>query len=141
MVAGEDAVAGDHVVDLGRVEPDARRQRPEALGEQLLRMDVVQRAVGTPLAAGRADHVDDPGVGHRLVLAHLVVDTTSFAAWDQVRGGRQPELADERADLLGRLDRLGRRAAVPALRHREHEAGGLDDLAGDVGGVRSTPTT
>ena len=64
VVTGEDAVAGDHVVDLDRVEPDACRQRPEALGEQLLRMDVVQRAVGAPLAAGRADHVDDPRVGH-----------------------------------------------------------------------------
>ncbi len=32
--------------------PIARRQRPEALGEQLLGMDVVQRAVGTPLPRG-----------------------------------------------------------------------------------------
>ena len=69
VVTGEDAVAGDHVVDLGGIEPDPRRQRPETLGEQLLGMDVVQRAVGASLAAGRADHVDDPGVGHR--LAHL----------------------------------------------------------------------
>ena len=64
VVAGEDAVAGDHVVDLDRVEADAGDERLEALGEQLLRVDVVERAIGAALAAWRAHHVDDPRVGH-----------------------------------------------------------------------------
>jgi hypothetical protein len=37
-------------------------ERGEALGEQRLRVDAVQGAVGAALAAGRADGVDDPGV-------------------------------------------------------------------------------
>ena len=41
----EVAVADDHVVDVVRVEAGAVGQRVEALREQLLRVDVVQRAV------------------------------------------------------------------------------------------------
>ena len=79
---GEDAVAGDHVVDLDGVEPRARRQRPQTLREQLLRMDPVQRAVGTTPAARRAHDVEDPcGVRHRhhnlfrsLIVVHCTLD-------------------------------------------------------------------
>ena len=79
---GEDAVAGDHVVDLGGVEPGRDAQRPQALGEQLLRMDAVQRAVGTALASRRAHDVEDPcGVRHRhhnlfrsLIVVHCTLD-------------------------------------------------------------------
>ena len=52
VVPAENPVAGDHVVDLGRVEADPRRHRPEALGEQLLGVDPVERAVGPSLARG-----------------------------------------------------------------------------------------
>jgi hypothetical protein len=62
VVTGQDAVARDDVVDLRRVEAGALGERSEALGEQRLRMDAVQGAVGAALAARRADGVDDPGV-------------------------------------------------------------------------------
>jgi hypothetical protein len=62
VVAGQDAVACDDVVDFRRVEAGALRERGEALGEQRLRVDAVQGAVGTALAAGCANGVDDPGV-------------------------------------------------------------------------------
>ncbi len=67
VVAGKDAVAGDDVVDLGRVESDRGSPAPEALREQLLWMDVVQRAVRAALAARRADDVDDPRVDEELL--------------------------------------------------------------------------
>ena len=42
VVAGCDAVAHHHVVDVGGVEPDAFAQRVEHLGEDLLWMEVRQ---------------------------------------------------------------------------------------------------
>jgi hypothetical protein len=62
VIARQDAIASDDVVDLTRVEAGPPGERGEALGEQRLGVDAVQGAVGAPLAAGRADGVDDPGV-------------------------------------------------------------------------------
>jgi hypothetical protein len=62
VIAGQDAVARDDVVDLGGFEAGPRRQRAQALREQGLRVDAVQAAVGAALAARRADGVENPGV-------------------------------------------------------------------------------
>ncbi|BCZ20239.1 hypothetical protein MTY59_00940 [Mycobacterium senriense] len=62
MVSAEDAVAGDHVVDVGRLEADPLNERGEAPGEQGLRVHSVQAAVGAAATAGRADRVENPGV-------------------------------------------------------------------------------
>ena len=52
VVAHRVAVADDDVVDIVGVDPGAGGQRVEGLGQQLLGMDVMQRAVGLALAAG-----------------------------------------------------------------------------------------
>lgn len=52
VVADSVAVAHHHVVDELRVEADAVGKRAQELAEQLLRMQVVQRAGGPALAAG-----------------------------------------------------------------------------------------
>ncbi len=65
VVPGEDAVAGDDVVDLRGIEAGAVRQRGQALAEQCLRVDVVQGTVGAALSAWRADGVENPGVDGR----------------------------------------------------------------------------
>jgi hypothetical protein len=41
VVAGQNAVAGDHVIDVGRVEADPLGQRGQARREQGLRMNAV----------------------------------------------------------------------------------------------------
>jgi hypothetical protein len=84
VIAGEDAVTGDDVADLGRVEPRAGGQRSEALGEEVLRVDAVQGAVGPTSAARRANGVEDPGVDTELPSLR--------ASWcpsraDRARGG------------------------------------------------------
>ena len=66
VVADAAGVAGDDVLDLRRVDARALHDRVEALGQQLLRVDVVQGAVLLALAAWGAHPVDDPG----LALAH-----------------------------------------------------------------------
>ena len=75
VVAAQNPVAGDDVVDLDRVEAHPRGQRPEALGEKLLWVYLVQPSVGTTTAARGADDIDDPGVAHGQV-----------ASWKNVRG-------------------------------------------------------
>ena len=45
-------------------KPGSLGQRSEALGEQLLGVDLVQRSVGAALAPRRAQDVDEEGVGH-----------------------------------------------------------------------------
>ena len=66
MVAGEDAVAGDHVVDVDGVEAGARRERGQALSEQRLGVYVVQGAVGAALTAWRTDGIQNPCVDDEL---------------------------------------------------------------------------
>jgi hypothetical protein len=68
VVATLDSVSDDHVLDLDRVEPDPASEGPQALGQQLLRMDMVECSVRAAFAPRRTDHVDEPGVGHRSVL-------------------------------------------------------------------------
>jgi hypothetical protein len=55
----------DHdVIDLGRIEPDPGGQFRQALAQQILGMERMQRAVGLALASRRADTVDDPRLDH-----------------------------------------------------------------------------
>ena len=61
VVAAAGAAAHHDVVDVGGVEAVAGLQRVEHLGEDALRVHVVQRAGVLALAAGRAHRVDDPG--------------------------------------------------------------------------------
>ena len=62
MVSAEYAVAGEHVIDAGRLEADPLGKRGETPREQPLRMHAVQSAVGAAAPAGRADRVENPGV-------------------------------------------------------------------------------
>ena len=55
------AVADDHVLGRHRLDAGSVGERVEALRQQLLRMDVVQRTVRLALPPRRADAVDDPG--------------------------------------------------------------------------------
>ena len=64
VIAGVVAVADDHVVHVGGVESDAGLQALQNLGQQLLRMDVVQGTGVLALAARAAHSVDDPSFGH-----------------------------------------------------------------------------
>ncbi|BDX31150.1 hypothetical protein TUM20985_16970 [Mycobacterium antarcticum] len=63
MVSGEDAVPGDDILDVGRVEADPRRETGQAQCEQSLRVHVVQASVEASPAAWRAHGVEEPGVG------------------------------------------------------------------------------
>jgi hypothetical protein len=62
MIPAEDAVAGDHVIDVDRIEVGPLAQRGEAAGEQGLWVNRVQPAVGAASPAGRAYRVENPGV-------------------------------------------------------------------------------
>jgi hypothetical protein len=66
VVALHDPVAGDDVLDLGRIDARPIGERDEHLAEQLLRVDAVQRARRLAPAAGGAQPVDDEYVacGH-----------------------------------------------------------------------------
>lgn len=66
MVTAEDAVAGDDVIDVDRIEVGPLGQRGEAAGEQGLRVNRVQSAVGAASPARRAYRVEDPGVDGEL---------------------------------------------------------------------------
>ena len=71
VVAAAGAAAHHDVVDVGGVEAVAVLQGVEHLGEDPLRVDVVQRAVLLALAPRRADGVDDPGFRfHAAIVAH-----------------------------------------------------------------------
>jgi hypothetical protein len=62
MVPAEDAVAGDHVIDVDRIEVGPLTECGEAAGEQGLWVNGVQSAVGAASPAGRAYRVENPGV-------------------------------------------------------------------------------
>nr|BBX78060.1 hypothetical protein MFLOJ_18470 [Mycobacterium florentinum] len=62
MVTGQDAVAGDHVINVSGVETGAFGQRREAGREERLRMYVVQPAVWAAPPTGRAYRIENPGV-------------------------------------------------------------------------------
>ena len=67
VIAGQDAVARDDVLDAGGVESAAGRQSGQALREQRLWVDRVQSAVRTAFAARSADDVDYPRVDEELL--------------------------------------------------------------------------
>jgi len=64
MIAGIAAVSDDDVVDRAWVDARARRQRLQALREQLLRMEHVERPRLLPLASRGPHTVDDPRLTH-----------------------------------------------------------------------------
>jgi hypothetical protein len=77
VVAGQNAVAGDHVIDVDRLEADALGKRGQARREQGLRMNSVQSAVGAASPPRRAYRVENPGVdvGLRSLCASIPVDS------------------------------------------------------------------
>lgn len=66
MVTAEDAVAGDDVIDVGRIEVAPLGQRGEAAGEQGLGVNRVQATVGAASPARSAYRVENPGVDGEL---------------------------------------------------------------------------
>ena len=68
LVTSRVAVADDDVVDVVRVEPDPIAQGVEHLRQQLLGVDVVERAIGLTPAPRRPHTVDDPCLAHPFLL-------------------------------------------------------------------------
>jgi len=62
VIPAENAVAGDDVVDVCRLETGPLGQCGEATGEQGLRVNGVQSAVGAAAPAGRTNGIENPGV-------------------------------------------------------------------------------
>ena len=116
VVTGEDAVAGDDVVDVDRLEADSRGERLEALREQRLRVHTVERAVGAALAARCADNVDEPCVRHAgSSLAPCRNSHQRIGGFRRGARGRDREGAAVPSPWLRRRDRV-RRAGDRASR-------------------------
>ena len=109
VVADAAGVAGDDVLDLRRRHAGARHDRAQALGEQLLRVDVVQRTVLLALAARGAHPVDDPG----LALTHGQVTPSVGSRRRPSEHSEPPGTARSRIRLIARVPQ---RAALPFLR-------------------------
>ena len=122
VIAAQDPVAGDDVLNVGRIEPHPGGQGGEALGEQLLWMDLVQGAVW---AAAASVAYGPHRRSRRRPRSGRLLEGRPWA-------GVGEQLAHDRPDLFGRLHRLSGRSTVPAFGDPEHTPGRLDDLAGHI---------
>ena len=92
VVADRIAVAHNDIVDLGRIEAVALDERNEALSQEILRVQVVQRTTGAALAPRGANPVDDQcvsGVGHGASVRGSVIVSPGFPARPTTAGCRR----------------------------------------------------
>src|SRR5204862_5739717 len=119
VIADAVAVADDDVFDDCGIRPRTRGQRVQALREQFLWVQVVQRAVRLTLPARRADTLDDPGFP---CCGHGSITPQSHRACDGVSldlAGAARDRGDDRFPVTEAHDALGGEAMAGEDLHAE----------------------